>query len=97
MSDINRVQIRSAKRACLRPGRGHEFRSGHRNRRYPESLEFCCVVQTARRARTSVGKRFDYRHHGNLSELLATAHFRNPRHVGTGNIYDVQVYEKGPA
>ena len=43
------------------------------------------------------GRRFDYRHRENLSELLATVNFRNPRLVGSGNIYDVKVYEKGPA
>ncbi len=42
------------------------------------------------------GRRFDYRNRGNLSALLAVAHFRNPRLVGSGNIYDVEVYEKGP-
>lgn len=42
------------------------------------------------------GKRFDYRHRDNLSELLATAKFRNPRLIGSGNIYDVEVYEKTP-
>jgi hypothetical protein len=28
--------------------------------------------------------------------LLRTVKFRNPRLMGTGNIYDVKVYEKGP-
>jgi hypothetical protein len=40
------------------------------------------------------GKRFDYRTRENLSALLATAKFRNPRLVGSGNIYDIEVYEK---
>lgn len=43
------------------------------------------------------GRRFDYRHIENLSELLAIAHFRSPRLVGSGNIYDLKVYEKDPA
>ena len=43
------------------------------------------------------GRRFDYRHIANLSELLATAHFRNPRLIGSGNIYDLKVYEKARA
>lgn len=43
------------------------------------------------------GRRFDYRHRENLSELLATANFRNPRLVGSGNIYDLKVYQKDPA
>jgi len=42
------------------------------------------------------GRRFDYRHIENLSELLATANFRNPRLIGSGNIYDLKVYEKEP-
>jgi len=42
------------------------------------------------------GKMFDYRHRENLSELLAAAKFRNPRLIGSGNIYDVEIYEKGP-
>lgn len=40
------------------------------------------------------GKRFDYRTVENLSALLATAKFRNPRLVGSGNIYDIEVCEK---
>jgi hypothetical protein len=42
------------------------------------------------------GKKFDYRHREHLSELLAAANFRNPRLIGSGNIYDVEVYEKSP-
>lgn len=42
------------------------------------------------------GKRFDFRHRENLSELLATANFRSPRLIGSGNIYDIEVYEKSP-
>jgi len=40
------------------------------------------------------GRRFDYRHRENLSALLASANFGTPRLVGSGNIYDVEVYEK---
>lgn len=40
------------------------------------------------------GKRFDYRHRADLSALLATAHFRPSRLVGSGTIYDVEVHEK---
>ena len=40
------------------------------------------------------GRRFDYRNRENLSALLAPANFRTPRLVGSGNIYDVEVYEK---
>ena len=43
------------------------------------------------------GRRFDYRHKEDLTELLATAVFRAPRLVGAGNMYDVLVYEKIPA
>jgi len=42
------------------------------------------------------GRRFDYRSRENLTELLAHANFRTPRLVGSGNIYDVKVYEKSP-
>ncbi len=42
------------------------------------------------------GRRFDYRHRENLSELLATVNFQNPRLIGSGNIYDLKVYEKSP-
>ena len=42
------------------------------------------------------GKRFDYRNRKDLSALMATANFRNPRLVGSGHIYDIEVYEKGP-
>lgn len=42
------------------------------------------------------GKRFDYRTRDNLSDLMATANFRNPRLVGSGHIYDIEVYEKTP-
>ena len=43
------------------------------------------------------GRRFDYRNRENLTALLATADFRTPRLVGSGNMYDVLVYEKSPA
>ena len=42
------------------------------------------------------GRRFDYRTEENLSALLAPAHFQAPRVVGSGNMYDVVVYEKRP-
>ncbi len=40
------------------------------------------------------GKKFDYRNKEDLAALLATANFRAARVVGSGNIYDVKVYEK---
>jgi hypothetical protein len=43
------------------------------------------------------GRRFDYRNEKNLTSLLATADFGTPRSVGSGNMYGVLVYEKGPA
>ncbi len=43
------------------------------------------------------GRRFDYRNEENLTSLLATADFGTPRLVGSGNMYGVLVYEKGPA
>ena len=43
------------------------------------------------------GKRFDYRNRENMAALLATANFRNPRLVGSANIYDIEVYEKVPS
>lgn len=42
------------------------------------------------------GKKFDYRDRENLSALMATANFRAAHLVGSGNIYDVEVYEKCP-
>ena len=42
------------------------------------------------------GRRFDYRNEENLTSLLATAGFRAPRVVGSGNMYGVLVYEKSP-
>jgi hypothetical protein len=40
------------------------------------------------------GRRFDYRTRENLAALLLAARFQRPRLVGSGNIYDVEVYEK---
>ncbi len=40
------------------------------------------------------GKKFDYRNKEDLAALLATANFHAARVVGSGNIYDVKVYEK---
>jgi hypothetical protein len=40
------------------------------------------------------GKKFDYRHRENLASLLATAGLRSARLIGSGNIYDVEIYEK---
>jgi len=43
------------------------------------------------------GRKFDYRNKENLTALLATADFETPRLVGSGNMYDVLVYEKNPS
>ena len=43
------------------------------------------------------GRKFDYRNRENLTALLATADFGTPRLVGSGNMYDVLVYEKSPS
>ena len=40
------------------------------------------------------GRRFNYRSRENLRCLLASANFRHSLLVGSGNIYDVEVYEK---
>lgn len=40
------------------------------------------------------GRKFRYRYEENLTALLATANFSRPRVVGSGNVYDVVVYEK---
>ncbi len=40
------------------------------------------------------GKKFDYRHRKDLASLLATAGLRSARLIGSGNIYDVEIYEK---
>jgi hypothetical protein len=42
------------------------------------------------------GRKFDYRNRDNLRSLLASVNFRSARLVGSGNIYDVEVYEKNP-
>ena len=43
------------------------------------------------------GREFHYRNEENLTALLATADFRSPRLVGSGNMYGVLVYKKGLA
>jgi len=40
------------------------------------------------------GRRFVYRARKDLQALLASVNFRPERLVGSGNIYDVEVYEK---
>ncbi len=40
------------------------------------------------------GRKFNYRSRENLRCLLASANFRHSSLVGSGNIYDVEVYEK---
>jgi len=40
------------------------------------------------------GKRFDYRNRENLRSLLASVNFGSARLAGSGNIYDVETYEK---
>ena len=42
------------------------------------------------------GRRFDYRNEKNLTALLATADFADPRLVGSGNVYGVLVYRRIP-
>jgi hypothetical protein len=56
-----------------------------------------CRPHASTRILELFGKRFDYRRRENLSALLATANFRNPCLVGSANIYDIEVYEKGPS
>ena len=41
------------------------------------------------------GRRFDYRKRANLRSLLEAANFKPTQLVGSGNIYDVEVYQKG--
>jgi hypothetical protein len=40
------------------------------------------------------GRRFDYRNRENLRSLLSSVKFRPARLMGSGNIYDVEIYEK---
>ena len=40
------------------------------------------------------GRRFDYRNREDLRSLLTSMNFRPVRLVGSGNIYDVEIYEK---
>ncbi len=40
------------------------------------------------------GKRFDFRDRGHLRDLLAPANFRSSCLVGSGHIYDVEIFEK---
>jgi len=40
------------------------------------------------------GKKFDYRTRENMAGLLATASFESARRIGSGTIYDVDVYKK---
>jgi len=40
------------------------------------------------------GRRFDYRKRANLKSLLEAANFKPTQLVGSGNIYDVEVYQK---
>ena len=42
------------------------------------------------------GRKFDYRNRENLRSLLASVNFQHVRLMGSGNIYDVEVYEKSP-
>ena len=62
----------------------------------------CMVVNTYRRnAATQLlevfGRRFDYRNRSNLRALMASAALQPSRLVGTGNIYDVEIYTKDAA
>jgi hypothetical protein len=42
------------------------------------------------------GRRFDYRHREHLRSLLESVDFRSVHLAGSGNIYDVEIYEKNP-
>jgi hypothetical protein len=62
----------------------------------------CLIVNTYRddpstRILELFGRRFVYRNRENLRALLASVNFRPARLVGSGNIYDVEVYELNPA
>ncbi|HSJ01118.1 MAG TPA: hypothetical protein VK956_01640, partial [Verrucomicrobium sp.] len=59
------------------------------------------VVNTYRRnAATQLlelfGRRFDYRRRENLLALMAEANFHPHQLVGSGHVYDVEVYGKKP-
>jgi hypothetical protein len=69
MFDIDRIQIGAAKGAGLSPRGGHKFSGRDGNGSDAQTFEFADVVQTARGAGTSIGKRFDHR--------LALAQFLN--------------------
>ncbi|HEY3897908.1 MAG TPA: hypothetical protein VGM54_04795 [Chthoniobacter sp.] len=56
-----------------------------------------CRPHASTRILELFGKRFDYRNRENLAALMATGSFRPARLVGSGNIYDLEVYEKIPA
>jgi hypothetical protein len=61
--------------------------------------ESCLIVNTYKDHHSTkilelFGKKFVYRHREHLQSLLARVHFRPTRVVGSGNIYDVKVYEK---
>lgn len=60
------------------------------------------VVNTYRRNSATqlleiFGRRFDYRTRENLRALMASAHLKPTRLIGSGNIYDVEIYEKDSA
>ena len=59
----------------------------------------CLIVNTYRNdASTRIlelfGRRFNYRDRKNLRALLASVNFRPARLAGSGNLYDVEVYDK---
>lgn len=59
----------------------------------------CLIVNTYRddastRILELFGKKFVYRGQEDLKSLLAAVHFKPTRVVGSGNIYDVKIYEK---
>ena len=53
-----------------------------------------CRDDSSTRILELFGRKFDYRNREDLRSLLTSVNFRPVRLVGSGNIYDVEIYEK---
>ena len=84
MFDVDSVEIGSSQRGGLRARGSHKFMCGDWDRRDSEAFESYRIVQTARRAGSSIGQSLDNRRAFGFDELV---NHRVGRGFGEGRLH----------
>lgn len=88
MRDINRIVISAAQRTGLRARGSHKFRRRDGHCRDAEVFEFRHIVQTARRARPSIGQGFDHAIAARLPQMFDDGFGRGFGEGGLGDAHN---------